>query len=82
MFAPINIYGASKIVINVFNPEQRRKRIICSGFGESEIKQQLSWQKIEIPYEGEGPISLTELKIMIEDSDRVGEIYIDSIGFV
>ena len=82
MFAPINIYGASKIVINVFNPEQRRKRLICSGFGESEIKQQLSWQKIVIPYEGEGPISLNELKIMIEDSDRVGEIYIDSIGFV
>ena len=81
VFAPINIYGADKIVINVFNPEQRRKRLICSGFGDAEIKQSLAWQKIVIPYEDEGPISLSELKIMIEDSDRIGEIYIDSISF-
>ncbi len=82
MFAPVNIYGADRIVINVFNPEQRRKRIIISGFGESEIRQQLSWQRIEIPYAEEGPISLSELKIMIEDPERVGEIYIDSISFI
>ena len=82
MFAPLNVYGADKIVINVFNPEQRRKRLIISSFGEAEIKQQLSWQRIEIPYEEEGPISLSELKIMIEDPDRVGEIYIDSINFI
>ena len=82
MFAPLNIYGADKIVIKVFNPEQRRKRLIISSFGEAEIKQQLSWQRIEIPYEEEGPISLSELKIMIEDPDRVGEIYIDSINFI
>jgi len=82
LFAPIEIYGRDKLEICVFNPEQKRKRLICEGFGNCEIRQQLGWQKLTLQYEKEGPVTLSSLKIYIEDSDRNGEIYIDRINFV
>jgi hypothetical protein len=82
LFAPIEVYGRDKIQLTIFNPEQKHKKLIVEGFGEADIKQQLTWQTVTLDYEEEGPISLTSLKIYIEDSDRNGEIYIDSISFV
>ena len=50
--------------------------------GEAEIKQQLTWQTITLEYSEDGPIRLNSLRIYIEDKDRNGEIYIDSINFI
>lgn len=82
LFAPIEIYGRSRITLTVFNPEQKKKKLIVEGFGQAEIRQQLNWQTLTLDYEEDGPIKIDTLKIYIEDSDRAGEIYIDSINFV
>ena len=82
LFAPIEIYGRSRIQLSVFNPDQKKKRLIVEDFGEAEIKQQLTWQTITLEYSEDGPIRLNSLRIYIEDKDRNGEIYIDSINFI
>lgn len=82
LFAPLNIYGKTKLLVDVFNPEQKRKRLRVEGFGDAEIRQQLTWQTLTLDYEGEGPISFDSLRFYISDSDRNGEIYIDNIRFV
>ena len=66
----------------MFNPEQKHKRLIVEGFGSCDIKQQLTWQTLTLDMEGDLPIRLDSLKIYVEDTDRNGEIYIDSINFV
>ena len=48
----------------------------------AEIRQQLNWQTIVLNYNDEGPIKFSKLRIYIEDNDRNGEIYIDSINFI
>lgn len=82
LFAPIEIYGRSRIALTVFNPEQKHKRLIVEGFGSCDIKQQLTWQTLTLDMEGDLPIRLDSLKIYVEDTDRNGEIYIDSINFI
>ena len=82
LFAPIEIYGRSRIQLSVFNPDQKKKKLIVEDFGEAEIKQQLTWQTITLDYSEDGPIRLNSLRIYIEDKDRNGEIYIDAINFI
>ena len=82
LFAPIEIYGRSRIQLSVFNPDQKKKKLIVEDFGEAEIKQQLTWQTITLDYSEDGPIRLNSLRIFIEDKDRNGEIYIDAINFI
>ena len=82
LFAPIEIYGRKKIALMVFNPDQKKKKLIIEDFGEAEIRQQLTWQSIVLNYNDEGPIRFSKLRIFIEDNDRNGEIYIDSINFI
>ena len=82
LFAPIEIYGRSRIQLSVFNPDQKKKTLIVEDFGEAEIKQQLTWQTITLDYSEDGPIRLNSLRIYIEDKDRNGEIYIDAINFI
>ena len=81
LFAPIEIYGKNKITVDVFNPEQRKKRLKVEGFGETEIRQQLTWQTLTLEYQGELPIVLESLRFIITDSQSHGEIYIDNIRF-
>ena len=81
LFAPITIYGKRRILVDIFNPEQKRKRLRVEGFGEGEIKQQLTWQTIALDYKGEGDIVIDHLRFSIEDTDRNGEIYVDNIRF-
>ena len=82
LFSPIEIYGRTKIQLSVFNPDQKKKKLIVEDFGEAEIKQQLTWQTITLDYSESGPIRLDSLRIYIEDKDRNGEIYIDAINFI
>ncbi|MBQ1294804.1 MAG: hypothetical protein IIY21_12255, partial [Clostridiales bacterium] len=82
LFAPIEIWGRSRIQLSVFNPDQKKKKLIVEDFGEAEIKQQLTWQTITLEYSEDGPIKLDKLRIFIEDKERNGEIYIDSINFI
>ena len=82
LFAPIEIWGRSRIRLSVFNPDQKKKKLIVEDFGEAEIKQQLTWQTITLEYSEDGPIKLDKLRIFIEDKERNGEIYIDSINFI
>ena len=82
LFAPIEIYGRSRIQLSIFNPDQKKKKLIVEDFGEAEIKQQLTWQTITLDYSEDGPIRLNSLRIYIEDKDRNGEIYIDAINFI
>lgn len=82
LFAPIEIYGRSRIQLSVFNPDQKKKKLIVEDFGEAEIKQQLTWQTITLDYSEDGPIRLNSLRIYIEDKERNGEIYIDAINFI
>ena len=83
LMGPIELPRRKRISIDVFNPEQTKKKLRVEGFkGEGDIKQQLTWQTIILDYEGEGNIKLDELKIYIEDSSRNGEIYIDNIIFI
>ena len=82
LFAPIDIRGRSKLQIDVFNPEQRRKKLIVEDFGECEIRQDLTWQTLVFEYKKEGHISIESLKFQISDTERNGEIYIDNIRFV
>ncbi|MBP5262253.1 MAG: hypothetical protein J6Z43_09025 [Clostridiales bacterium] len=82
LFAPIDIRGRSKMMIDVFNPEQRRKTLSVEDFGECEIRQDLTWQTLTFDYKKEGHISLESLKFTISDPERNGEIYIDNIRFV
>ena len=82
LFSPIEIYGRSRIQLSIFNPDQKKKKLIVEDFGEAEIKQQLTWQTITLDYSEDGPIKLDKLRIFIEDKERNGEIYIDSINFI
>ena len=82
LFSPIEIYGRSRIQLSVFNPDQKKKKLIVEDFGEAEIRQQLTWQTITLDYSEDGPIRLNSLRIFIEDKDRNGEIYIDAINFI
>ena len=82
LFSPIEIYGRSRIQLSVFNPDQKKKKLIVEDFGEAEIRQQLTWQTITLDYSEDGPIRLNSLRIYIEDKDRNGEIYIDAINFI
>ena len=82
LFSPIEIYGRSKIQLSIFNPDQKKKKLIVEDFGEAEIRQQLTWQTITLDYSEDGPIRLNSLRIYIEDKDRNGEIYIDAINFI
>jgi len=82
LFAPIEIYGRSRIQLSVFNPDQKKKKLIVEDFGEAEIRQQLTWQTITLDYSEDGPIRLNSLRIYIEDKERNGEIYIDAINFI
>ncbi|MBO7425356.1 MAG: hypothetical protein J6U23_06725 [Clostridiales bacterium] len=83
IMGPLELPRRRRISIDVFNPEQTKKKLRIEGFkGEADIKQQLTWQTLILDYEGEGNIKLDELKIYIEDSSRNGEIYIDNIIFI
>ena len=82
LFAPIEIYGRKRIALTVFNPDQKKKKLIIEDFGEAEIRQQLTWQTLVLNYNDEGPIRFSKLRIFIEDNDRNGEIYVDSINFI
>lgn len=82
LFSPIEIYGRSRIRLSIFNPDQKKKKLIVEDFGEAEIKQQLTWQTITLDYSEDGPIRLKSLRIYIEDKERNGEIYIDAINFI
>ena len=82
LFSPIEIYGRSKIQLSIFNPDQKKKKLIVEDFGEAEIRQQLTWQTITLDYSEDEPIRLNSLRIYIEDKDRNGEIYIDAINFI
>ncbi len=82
LFSPIEIYGRSRIQLSIFNPDQKKKKLIVEDFGEAEIKQQLTWQTITLDYSEDGPIRLNSLRIYIEDKERNGEIYIDAINFI
>jgi len=82
LFAPIEIRGRKKLLVDVFNPEQRRKRLSIENFGECDIRQELTWQTLTFEYEGEGHISLKSMQFRITDPERAGEIYIDNIRFV
>ena len=83
LMAPIELPRRRRISIDVFNPEQNKKKLRIEGFkGEGDIKQQLTWQTIILDYDDPGDIKLDSLKIYIEDSARSGEIYIDNIIFI
>ena len=83
IMGPLELPRRRRISIDVFNPEQTKKKLRIDGFkGEADIRQQLTWQTLILDYEGEGNIKLDELKIYIEDSSRNGEIYIDNIIFI
>ena len=83
IMGPIELPRRRRISIDVFNPEQSKKKLRIDGFkGEADIRQQLTWQTLILDYEGEGNIKLDELKIYIEDPSRNGEIYIDNIIFI
>ena len=83
IMGPLELPRRRRISIDVFNPEQTKKKLRIEGFkGEADIKQQLTWQTLILDYEGEGNIKLDELKIYIEDSSRNCEIYIDNIIFI
>ncbi|SCW66515.1 protein of unknown function [Ruminococcaceae bacterium YRB3002] len=82
LFAPLDIRGRNKMAVDVFNPEQRRKKMVVENFGECEIRQDLTWQTMVFEYKGEGHISIDSLKFQIEDQERSGEIYIDNIRFI
>jgi len=82
LFAPLEIRGRSKLLVDVFNPEQRRKKLFIENFGECDIRQELTWQTLTFDYRGEGHISLESLQFQITDQERCGEIYIDNIRFV
>lgn len=81
LFAPIEIRGKKQLLIDVFNPEQRKKKMSIENFGECDIRQELTWQTLTFDYSKEGLISFDSLKIQITDSERSGEIYIDNIRF-
>lgn len=81
LMPPIEIPGRKKICVDIFNPEQKHKMLRIDGFGEAEIRQQLTWQTLVLEYKGEGTITLDSLKFTIEDQDRYGEIYVDNIRF-
>ncbi|MBR2523408.1 MAG: hypothetical protein IKE53_03080 [Clostridiales bacterium] len=82
LLAPIEIRGRNKLVVDVFNPEQRKKRLSIENFGESDIRQDLTWQTLTFEFKGEGYISISSLKFSITDTERNGEIYIDNIRFI
>ena len=83
VMAPIELPRRRRISIDVFNPEQTKKKLRIEGFkGEADIKQQLTWQTLILDYDGPGDIKLDSLRIYIEDSGRNGEIYIDNIIFI
>lgn len=83
LMGPIELPRRTRISIDVFNPEQKTKKLRIVGFkGEAQIKQTLTWQTLILDWEGEGVISLDKLQILIEDSARNGEIYIDNIIFI
>lgn len=81
LMAPLLIKGKKRMLVDVFNPDTQKKTLKAEGFGEQEIKQQLTWQTLVFSYKGEGDIELSSLKFRIEDSARNGEIYIDNIRF-
>ncbi len=81
LMAPLEIKGKKRLLVDVFNPDTRKKILKIEDFGEGEIRQQLVWQTLVFPYKKEGNISLESLKFRIEDSARNGEIYIDNIRF-
>ncbi|MBO4636182.1 MAG: hypothetical protein J5685_03460 [Clostridiales bacterium] len=81
LMAPINIIGKKSIVLDVFNPDTRVKTLKIEGFGQTEIRQTLNWQRTVLKYQGEGDISLSSLKFTLEDPALSGEIYIDNIRF-
>lgn len=83
LMGPIELPRRTRISIDVFNPEQKNKKLKIVGFqGEAQIKQELIWQTLILDWEGEGNIVLDKLQILIEDSARNGEIYIDNIIFI
>ena len=83
LLAPLEIRGKHTICVDVFNPEQKKKKLRIEGFyGEAEIRQQLTWQTIKMTYATNDDIVLSKLKITIEDTARNGEIYIDNIRFI
>ncbi|MBQ2066980.1 MAG: hypothetical protein II496_05605, partial [Clostridiales bacterium] len=67
LFSPIEIYGRTRIQLSIFNPDQKKKKLIVEDFGEAEIRQQLTWQTITLDYSEDGPIRLNSLRIYIED---------------
>lgn len=81
LFAPLTIYGRTKLLVDIFNPEQKKKKLRVDGFGEAEIRQQLTWQTLVLEYRGEGDMVIDHLRFCIEDTDRNGEIYVDNIRF-
>lgn len=82
LFAPLEIYGKRYIIMDVFNPEEKTKKISIEGFiGVAELAPRLDWQMVKLEYKGD-VIKLQNLKILIEDKSRNGDIYIDNIRFV
>ncbi len=83
IMGPLELPRRRRISIDVFNPEQTKKKLRIDGFkGTADIRQQLTWQTLILDYEGEGNIILNDLRIYIEDTSRNGEIYIDNIIFI
>lgn len=82
LFAPLEVHGKRYILLDVFNPEEKTKRISIKGFiGIAELAPRLDWQMVKLEFNG-NLIKLDELKITIEDKSRTGEIYIDNIRFM
>ena len=81
LMGPIVIRGRKKLLVDVFNPDTVRKNLKIEGFGEAEIRQQLNWQTLVFNYKNGEDITLNSLKILVEDTSRNGEIYIDNIRF-
>lgn len=82
LMGPIELPRRNTVIIDVFNPEQKKKKLRIEGFeGEADIRQQLNWQTLTLHYAGEGNIILDKFRIIIEDNSRNGEIYIDNIRF-
>lgn len=81
LMAPVTVFGKNSIVLDVFNPDTRVKTLSIEGFGQTEIRQTLNWQRVVLKYQGEGDIALSSLKFTLEDPALSGEIYVDNIRF-
>lgn len=83
LFAPLDLSSFSRIVLDVFNPDQAEKELSIEGFsGKAPIEQKLKWQTLSLECAAHTEMIFEKLRFRVFDTQKSGVLYFDNIRFL